>query len=299
MEVMKTYTASQWLLFFFIYCFMGWIWECCYVSIRIRKWSNRGFLYGPILPIYGSGAITMLFATLPVRGNALLVFIVSALSATLLELVTGTAMEAMFKVRYWDYTRYKLNYKGHICVVASLTWGVAGVLLVYAINRPIDYLVTSIPDNITQLIAFCLSIIAACDFGASFREAMDVKEIIERLSESTDRQLRRLEKRVDVMAAVYGEELRSAVSQHVGQIKQEYQERIDGIKLSGSEKIDWAKDKMELLTEGQKAKLIRFIRSNPDAESRFKSVSDVLGALKRKTGIIIDRVKSVADKLDD
>ncbi|MEI3306913.1 MAG: putative ABC transporter permease [Dysosmobacter sp.] len=63
---MHLYTTGQWVLLFFFYCFCGWVWECCYVSLRQRRWVNRGFLHGPVLPIYGSGAIIILFVTLPV-----------------------------------------------------------------------------------------------------------------------------------------------------------------------------------------------------------------------------------------
>ena len=67
---MHLYTTGQWVLLFFFYCFCGWVWECCYVSLRQRRWVNRGFLHGPVLPIYGSGAIIILFVTLPVELNA-------------------------------------------------------------------------------------------------------------------------------------------------------------------------------------------------------------------------------------
>ena len=63
---MYVYTPGQWALLFFFYCFCGWVWESCYVSAKQRHWVNRGFLHGPLLPIYGSGAIIILFATLPV-----------------------------------------------------------------------------------------------------------------------------------------------------------------------------------------------------------------------------------------
>ena len=60
---MYVYTPGQWALLFFFYCFCGWVWESCYVSAKQRHWVNRGFLHGPLLPIYGSGAIIILFAT--------------------------------------------------------------------------------------------------------------------------------------------------------------------------------------------------------------------------------------------
>lgn len=265
----NAYTLPQWLLMFFIYCFMGWIWESCYVSVRTHKWTNRGFMHGPLLPIYGSGAIVMLFTTLPVKNSAILVFFVASLSATVLEFCTGTVMESIFKVRYWDYSRYKLNFRGHICLVASTAWGVAGVLIVFVVNKPVDALVTRIPKNTSELIAFLISVIAACDFGASFREALDVREILMRVSDETERQIKRLEKRVDVMAAVYTDEFERVM------------ERIDE------------------MTEMQKRRLLRYVYANPDGGTRMKHVAEVLSELKKQAEAISTKVKSEISGLSE
>lgn len=120
---MYSYLLQQWLLFFFIYCFLGWCWESAYVSVRKRQWVNRGFLKGPFLPIYGSGALAVLVSTLPVRECPALVYIFGLIGATLLELVTGICMENLFHVRYWDYSNQKFHYKGHICLSSSVAWG--------------------------------------------------------------------------------------------------------------------------------------------------------------------------------
>ena len=79
---MYVYTPGQWALLFFFYCFCGWVWESCYVSAKQRHWVNRGFLRGPLLPIYGSGAIIILFATLPVADNFWLVYFLGMLAAS-------------------------------------------------------------------------------------------------------------------------------------------------------------------------------------------------------------------------
>ena len=94
---MYVYTPGQWALLFFFYCFCGWVWESCYVSAKQRHWVNRGFLHGPLLPIYGSGAIIILFATLPVADNFWLVYFLGMLAATALEYVVGAVMEQLFK----------------------------------------------------------------------------------------------------------------------------------------------------------------------------------------------------------
>ena len=167
---MQAYTVSQWLLFFYIYCFFGWVWECCYVSARKGKWVNRGFLHGPALPIYGSGAMVILVSTIGVRDNIALIFLFGMISSTILEFVTGYCMEKMFGVRYWDYSNQPLNLMGHICLFVSLGWGVFSVLLVRIVHRPIEGIVYMLPDTITDIIAFVLTIAMAVDFTQSFNE---------------------------------------------------------------------------------------------------------------------------------
>ena len=137
---MYVYTPGQWALLFFFYCFCGWVWESCYVSAKQRHWVNRGFLHGPLLPIYGSGAIIILFATLPVADNFWLVYFLGMLAATALEYVVGAVMEQLFKVRYWDYTKQPFNLHGYICLTSSIAWGFFSDLLIYVIHPPIDKL---------------------------------------------------------------------------------------------------------------------------------------------------------------
>ena len=120
---MDHYTAIQWLFFFYFYCFFGWVFESTYVSIKSRHFVNRGFMRGPFLPIYGSGAIMMLVVSMPFQDNLILTYLAGCAGATLLELVTGMTMEALFKVRYWDYSNQKFNYKGHICLSSTIAWG--------------------------------------------------------------------------------------------------------------------------------------------------------------------------------
>lgn len=176
---MRYYTVSQWLIFFFIYCFLGWVWECCYVSVRKRKWVNRGFLHGPFLPIYGSGAIVILISTIAVKDIVPLVFLFGMVSSTILEFCTGCCMEKLFGVRYWDYSNLPLNFKGHICFFISLAWGAFSILLVCVIHKPIEAVVLMIPKTIADIIAVVLAIYMAADFAVSINEAMDLKATLE------------------------------------------------------------------------------------------------------------------------
>lgn len=194
------YTFIQWLLFFFIYCFLGWVWESCYVSIKKREWINRGFLHGPMLPIYGSGAIIVLLCTIGVRDQVILIFIFGMTGATILEYVTGAYMERLFRVRYWDYSHMPLNLKGYICLPVSLGWGVFSVLLVRVIHVPIENLVLQIPERIAEVVSVVCSSAFAVDFTLSFSEAMDLRDMLIRLSDSNEK-IQRLQKRLEVVSA--------------------------------------------------------------------------------------------------
>ena len=204
---MYVYTLGQWLLFFYLYCFLGWVWESCYVSLKQRRWVNRGFLRGPLLPIYGFGAVLILWATLPVRGSLALIFLLGMAAASALEYVTGAAMEALFKVRYWDYSNQPFNLNGHICLTCSLAWGAFSILLVRVLHPPLEDLVLWLPGFLTDVLACGLTIYTTADTVRSFQAAMDLREVLTRLTEENE-DLRRLARRVEVMSAFAEDDLR-------------------------------------------------------------------------------------------
>ena len=203
---MYSYSLTQWILFFFWYCFLGWIWECLFVSVqrawKNKKWEfvNRGFLHGPLIPIYGFAAITILLTTIRVREKTIAIYVLGALTATLFELITGTVMERLFKVKYWDYSDMPLNYHGHICLFVSLFWGAFSVLLVQIIHVPVDKLLMQVPSFLCEAFAFAFMAIFAYDTTVSFNEAMDLREVLESLSENNET-VRRLERRFDAIVA--------------------------------------------------------------------------------------------------
>ena len=201
------YTFSTWLFFFYFYCFLGWIWETCYVSVLKAKWVNRGFMRGPFLPIYGSGAIVVLIFTLPFRTNPGLVFVVGMASATILEYFTGAAMEQMFHVRYWDYSNQRLNLNGHICVTSSLAWGMFSVILTLYGHTPVERLVSCMNINVLEAIVFVLTGSISIDMAESVREAINLKEVLLSLEENNE-EFRRLQKHIEIASAFYGGELK-------------------------------------------------------------------------------------------
>ena len=205
---MHIYTLHKWLLLFYLYCFIGWIWESCYVSLKKHKWINRGFLKGPLLPIYGSGAVVVLISTLTVENNLLLVFVIGMISATILEYITGVAMEKLFHVRYWDYSKEPFNINGHICLISSLAWGVFSVLLVRFVNPNIERLVIIIPNGISEVISYIITVFITIDAVQSFNEAMDLKKILIKFTERNDA-INNIKKRIEIFEAFINEDVKS------------------------------------------------------------------------------------------
>ena len=153
---MHIYSTGQWVLLFFFYCFCGWVWESCYVSLCQRRWVNRGFLHGPLLPIYGFGAILILFVPLPVENDLRLVWLLGMLAATALEYVVGAAMERLFQVRYWDYSKHRFNLHGYICLSSSIAWGFFSILLVRFVHPPVGRLLADVPSWVVDPLALAL-----------------------------------------------------------------------------------------------------------------------------------------------
>ena len=239
------YTADQWLLFFFIYCFLGWIWESSYVSIRKRKLTNRGFMRGPFIPIYGCGCTLMLFVGMPLMEHPVWMYFVGMISATVMEYITGDMMLRIFKVRYWDYSKAFCNIKGHVCLAASLLWGFFALLMNYVGRVPIEKKVFLIPDETLHIIDTVLLIGFVADFALSFKTALDLRDVIiamERIKDEVDR----MEKRVDVVIAFADDALSQAKSQISDRVEEQRlltEERMDELE----KRIETAREKLSEL----------------------------------------------------
>ncbi len=202
---MYHYSIIKWLFFFYFYCFFGWIFESAYVSLRSKKFVNRGFMRGPFLPIYGSGAIMMLVVSMPFQDNIFLTYIAGCIGATVLELVTGVAMEALFKVRYWDYSNQKFNYKGHICLSSTIAWGFLTIFMTEFLHKVVEKIISFIPAMTINVVTVIVTVYIIIDFTLSFKAAMDLRDILVGL-EKAKQEIERIQKRLDVIIAVANDE---------------------------------------------------------------------------------------------
>lgn len=152
---------------FVLYGFIGWIYESCLVSVQKKGFVNRGFLTGPIIPIYGCGALMLYLIFWDNRDNLTLVFFGSVLLATLLEYLTSLVMELLFHTRWWDYSHYRFNLNGRVCLLVSLVWGALALLMLQVIHPGVNYAIYLVPRRVGETIGYVLIPILAMDITAS------------------------------------------------------------------------------------------------------------------------------------
>lgn len=304
LKVMLYYTGFQWLFLFYFYCFGGWCFESVFVSLKSRKWVNRGFMRGPFLPLYGSGAIMMLVVSMPYADNIPLTYVAGVFGATALEYVTGVAMVALFKMRYWDYSNRFLNFQGHICLRSSLTWGLFTVLMTRVIHRPIESMMYRIPGQVLYYATVVLTIYIVADFTLSFKAALDLRDIMVKIMKARE-ELERMQKRLDVLIAFNNEEkeqkrldrgerresrladLTASLEQAFAAIKEAFLSRPTAYGESVREEIAELRGKFSLYREREKGygRLLDFykrdmIRNNPtmrsdEYESAFEELKEM------------------------
>ncbi len=206
------YSIQEWLFIFYIYCFFGWCFESTYVSLRTGHWVNRGFMRAPFLPLYGSGAILLLVVSRPFADNVVLTYLAGCIGATLLELATGMTMEWLFKIKYWDYSRQRFQFKGHICLSSTIAWGFLTILMTRVIHDPIANLVSALPEAVVTAVVLVLTATLAWDFALSFKSAMELRDVLIKLDEAqTD--MEELKERLQGMLVHANEQVKRAMEE--------------------------------------------------------------------------------------
>lgn len=150
---------------FVIYSVMGWIYETIFCTVKSKKWENRGFLYGPIVPIYGAGAV-ILTILLQIIGKELSwwqIFLLGYVGSVILEYVTHWGLEKLFHAKWWDYSDVPLNIKGRVCVPASIGFALASLLITYVIIPFVSSLTSFLPDFAVDLCALVFMAAVAWD----------------------------------------------------------------------------------------------------------------------------------------
>ena len=147
-------------LSFFTYGFLGWCTEVAFAAVKQRQFVNRGFLNGPICPIYGVGVTVVIAVLAQFTDHIVFLYLASTLLVTVLEGITGYLLEKLFHHRWWDYSKMPLNIGGYVCVLFSFIWGIVCVLIVEFIHPLLYSLLLLIPKwlGITLLIGLCCAL---------------------------------------------------------------------------------------------------------------------------------------------
>ncbi len=289
---MYVYTWYQWLLFFFIYCFIGWVIESTYVSVKSFHFVNRGFLRLPLLPLYGSGAILMLFLSLPVKGNLALVFFFGMTGASVLEYLTGYIMERLFRMKYWDYSNNPFNLNGYVCLGTSIAWGFLTILLTEVVHRPLEWLVFRLNAVTCISLITGIGILFVYDTVQSTKAALDLGKVLESLTKIRS-ELEEVQVQMSLLKAETAQkvsELKTETMQKAASVKEGTMVKLTSLRTETTNAIKESAlaERLQALTETREKLTGRLtfypkglLKRNPTASSRL--FGEALRELKENT----------------
>ena len=169
-----------------LYSFAGWVLESVSKTIEQRKFVNSGFLHGPFCPIYGFGALIMLFGLNFLKERPILLFIAAFFLLSIWEYLVGLFLEKVFKTKYWDYSHLKWNIQGRVCLKNSIFWGILGVFFICVLHPFVENYITMIPTTILLYINLVLGIAILVDLVFSIIAITNFESMIKRINELGD-----------------------------------------------------------------------------------------------------------------
>ncbi len=259
---------------FLIYAFLGWCSEVAFAAVNKGKFVNRGFLNGPVCPIYGFGMLIVVTALWGLKGNLILLFLGSATLTTALEFVTGFVLEKFFHDKWWDYSDMPFNIKGYICLKFTVLWGLAATFIVGAVHRFVYMLIVKMPavPGIILLSVFAAAFIT--DFVITVTELAKMPKKLGALLEA--------EKALRAISDKIGENISDttiAAKEKGSEIAVENKPKIDELKA------EYEKKKQEFSAAFEKRNFVhrRIVKAFPNLKNgRYSAVYERAVALKKK-----------------
>ena len=187
--------VSRFFVWFVVYSCMGWLYETLYCTVKSGKWANRGFLYGPMCPIYGVGAlgISAVYEHLRWEGGGdtawWQIFVIAVLGSVVLEYSTSWLLEKMFHAYWGDYSDSPLNINGRVCLPASLAFGVAGLVVVYLVYPVVHRMTAGLTGPAMELVSLILMAYMAADATLTVSALTGLEENVAAVEESVNRQM--------------------------------------------------------------------------------------------------------------
>lgn len=210
-------TLEHYFLWFLFYSFVGWMYESILVSCQQHRLVNRGFLNGPLCPIYGTGAILGVAILGNVR-NPIIIFLISMVGATILEYTTSWVMEQLFHARWWDYSNFRFNLQGRVCLLGALIFGLGGVGVVLGSQPYVERVTDMIPLPMLHTLVTVLALITIIDLAVTVTGMLEFEQVLDSVAQVVQ----------DVAARAGGTWQRgsSAVSDRMRELSQDTVERL-------------------------------------------------------------------------
>ena len=180
------FSLYQTLAYFLIYSCLGWCLEVVYAAVTTGKLVNRGFLNGPVCPIYGFGMVIVLYALTPLVDNTLLLYLGGVILPSALELVGGWALYKLYRTRWWDYSDYPFNIGGYICLEFCLLWGVGTLVVMRIVHPIIAGLVAMVPTLVGVILMCILYAVYATDVVATAIAASTLADTLDTMEKLGD-----------------------------------------------------------------------------------------------------------------
>lgn len=258
---------------FIIYAFLGWCSEVAFAAVNKGKFVNRGFLNGPVCPIYGVGMLIVVLCLWSLRDRPLLLFLGSALLTTALEFVTGFVLERFFHDKWWDYSDMPFNIKGYVCLKFTILWGLAASFIIGAIHRFIYMLIEKTPFVLGAILLAVFSAAFIADFIVTLTALVKLPKKLKAMAEA-ERALRAVSDKIGenisdttIAAKEKGEALAEENKPRLEELKAEYEKK---------------KKELSAMLERNFVQR-RIFKAFPNLKNgRYKAIFDRIGELKLK-----------------
>lgn len=257
------------ILLFITYAVIGWLWETVYCSLKAKKFVYRGFLVGPYCPIYGFGVLSVLYFIEPYQNNLLVLYVLSAITVTILEYLTSYVLEKLFHTTWWDYTDVSFNIHGRVAMSISLFWGVGCVFIVKVVQPVVSYFVNDVIARFGAILPYGIILIMTVDLCYSVFSLVSFQKNLTHLAQVVE------ERKTEALGKM--SETRELVGQELKQFRNNRKNWLNQVKQNKD-----VTRHLNKLNFNQKRMFHSYSRLNVPSIKNFKDLKAILKKSKDK-----------------
>lgn len=254
------------IIYFAIYAFLGWCVEVAYAALNTGKFVNRGFLNGPVCPIYGFGVVFIIAFLTAIENDFFVLFIGAVFITSFIEYMTGFVLEKIFHHRWWDYSDMPFNIRGYICLKFSLIWGIASIFVVKVVHAVVYDVVRVIPNLVGIILIAIIIISFLIDFIAAVQTVLKLNVRLKKIEEISVQ----MRNKSDILAKEISKntiELKKLYDENSVEFKQKHEASIVEIKNKYEKEIVELRSKYDKLTERRHILQRRVLKAFPNIKS--------------------------------